>query len=115
MRTIKCPHGDNGVCGIPDRAVLLFDGTASFVSRKALEGMGVIPESDEDTTTRIRSIDFTIPEEIVSEAHGIDSVLGKTLERFVGMGGGSFEDARGVIITCSCGHTWIMDLSLEIA
>jgi hypothetical protein len=107
MAGIPCPNND-GMCYPPSTALVLFQGTYSFVSEPLL-GRLIAAEDFDVSTTNITQFDGPLPSRVVHAAMSLDPALGKQLVPF------STEDrdfsksaeqqsGDGILYTCTCGH-----------
>jgi hypothetical protein len=120
MRTIPCPAGD-GNCVIPDPAVVVLRGQLSLVRTSALEALFPHPfeerqparfEGDPRYDVVVGHLTQRLRWEAlndVSEVMGLDPYSYGPPEEsldFIRALEDSLGTQEGVIITCTCGHTW---------
>jgi hypothetical protein len=120
MRTIPCPAGD-GNCVVPDPAVVVLGGQLSLVRTSGLERLFPDPlearqpahfEGDLRYDVVVGHLTETLRWEAlndVSEVIGLDPYSYSPPEEsldFIRSLEDSLGTREGVIITCSCGHTW---------
>lgn len=112
-----CPSGDNGICSYPDRVLVVTGGRLSVVSAYVAE-------------TTLEGFEATFVDELEwMSGERYDEVVDLVLDslRAQSPRDGSLTDVRGasdlqdqvsliesrvpvtsgVIVTCSCGHTWV--------
>jgi hypothetical protein len=106
MTTVNCPQGD-GLCQIPDPALVVSNGTISLVRAPLLEQ--IFPEGLHLDNSNARELPDTEAEQFFvavrspSYIHAGDIDISERITREF------FSVRRGIIVTCSCSHTWIYD------
>jgi hypothetical protein len=124
MANSPCPQGDGGICGMPSetqgQVLLLWDRTVSIVSFPVLEQLvqrQVLNQSLE--ATRQLFVPRGVIEETLFFLFSSSRVQGEEfdteslrdrIEANARMIAAEAGTDRGAIITCSCGHTWILDI-----
>jgi hypothetical protein len=117
MAETACPTGDNGICSYPDRVLLVTGGRISVVSAAVAEISleGLEPTSVEELewlagerydevvdlvldSLRAQSPRDSSPTDVGTARDLLDQV--SLIESRVPIN-------SGVIVTCSCGHTWV--------
>ncbi|WP_323099134.1 hypothetical protein [Intrasporangium sp. YIM S08009] len=117
MAQTDCPAGDNGVCSYPDRVLLVTDGQLSVVTASVAEASlrGFEPRFvDELEWMSGERYDEVI--DLVLDSLRAQSPRDNPF-RSIGSAADLQDQVReieshvpansGVIVTCSCGHTWV--------
>lgn len=121
MTNIKCPQGD-GVCTYPDSTLIAVGNQLSVVSGSAVPQ--IFPRLSFDVAKETRVLDdeggydsvvnlvlsaFRVSE---SESVVVQNVMGaEEATTRVNIIESQLPLSTGVIVTCSCGHTWAIERS----
>ena len=107
MASMSCPHGDNGVCTVPQRTAVITQGGVEVRSRGAVEEefpqfdvsearlVPVPTDDDADMEGLLRS-------ESAGATRAAEGALIEALEREA--------MTTGLVVHCSCGHTFIAEV-----
>jgi hypothetical protein len=119
VKTYQCRHQDGGICGFPeaaqDHALLLWDRTLSIVSWPLLREVtrqGLLPSAFIEPTSNVRALKIQAEEvvDVVQSLIRADSDQDDPIDIMAERIDAEAGTKRGVIVTCSCGHTWIIDV-----
>jgi hypothetical protein len=108
MKTVPCPNRDKGKCTIPSRTALITHARVTRRSRNQV--VGSAPDLDL-SGGRMVKVDLPAqPQAVLKALRAPQGRLDQGVHRALRRAYAKTPGARSVVVTCSCGHVFVVDL-----
>jgi hypothetical protein len=105
MQSVACPNQDNGICTVPDPAVVVSTQGVSLLRAELVDDL--IETAQDEPQLRPLQGEASYEQLVVDAGEALSRGDEERHERFLAAVG---RRKRTVIVNCSCGHVFVMDI-----